>query len=90
MWLVYALLCDGGGVYIGMTNNLTNRVKAHASGKGALYTRLHPPVAIVAVESVVDQQQAIRLERMLKRSHTYKRHWLSAHRIPSTSSSYAS
>ena len=33
-WAVYALSCEGGSLYIGVTNDIERRIKAHANGTG--------------------------------------------------------
>ena len=37
-WYLYLLECRRG-TYVGITNNLAKRYQAHATGKGARYTR---------------------------------------------------
>ncbi|MBQ7465948.1 MAG: GIY-YIG nuclease family protein, partial [Oscillospiraceae bacterium] len=34
MYYVYMILCQGGGYYTGLTNDLPHRMRAHAAGKG--------------------------------------------------------
>ena len=46
-YYVYILKCSNGAFYTGYTNNLTNRIKLHNSGKGARYTRNHRPVKLI-------------------------------------------
>ena len=36
---VYMMRCANGALYTGWTNDLLRRLRAHASGKGAKYTR---------------------------------------------------
>jgi len=36
MFLVYVLLCKGGSFYIGLTEDLRNRLQEHAAGEVAL------------------------------------------------------
>lgn len=43
---VYMLRCADGTLYTGWTNNLTRRLDAHNSGKGAKYTRGRGPVTL--------------------------------------------
>ena len=39
------LACGDGSLYTGMTNDLRRRMTLHAAGRGAKYTRSHPPQA---------------------------------------------
>lgn len=66
-WTVYMLRCGDGSLYTGCTNDLPARVKRHASGKGAAYTRSRPPVKLVYQEPVDDRSAALRREAALKR-----------------------
>ena len=43
MYYVYVLECRDGSLYAGMTNDLRRRMTLHTAGKGAKYTRSHPP-----------------------------------------------
>lgn len=36
-WYVYILECQDGSFYTGVTNDLDNRMNAHATGKGSKY-----------------------------------------------------
>ena len=47
MHFVYILRCGDNSLYTGYTNDVTERVKAHNSGKGAKYTRSRLPVSLV-------------------------------------------
>jgi putative endonuclease len=46
-WYTYMLRCGDGSLYIGISNNLDERLKKHNAGKGAAYTRSHLPVELV-------------------------------------------
>lgn len=46
-WVLYILQCADGTLYTGVTNNLKKRLAAHASGKGAKYTRGRSPLKLV-------------------------------------------
>src|SRR5699024_3055419 len=45
--LVYILQCGDGTLYTGYTTDLDHRLKMHASGKGAKYTRGRGPFIVV-------------------------------------------
>lgn len=66
-WTVYILRCGDGSLYTGCTNDLSRRLKAHRSGKGAKYTRSRPPVTLVYREETVDKSSALRREAAIKR-----------------------
>jgi putative endonuclease len=66
-YFVYMLVCEGGSYYLGTTNDVEKRFKAHMSGKGASYTRSHKPLRIVYIEEVVDKSMALRRECVLKK-----------------------
>lgn len=44
-YYVYILRCRDGSLYTGITNDVAHRLRLHRSGKGAKYTRAHPPEA---------------------------------------------
>jgi hypothetical protein len=46
---VYVLECENGKYYVGMSNNLENRVTRHFMGDGAMWTEIHTPVCVDAV-----------------------------------------
>ena len=64
---VYMLRCGDGSLYTGWTYNLSARVQAHASGRGAKYTRAHLPVTLVYSEKLPCTSEALRREAALKR-----------------------
>lgn len=45
-WIVYILECTDGSLYTGITNDLERRMKAHATGKGAKYTKRRGPFTV--------------------------------------------
>lgn len=66
MYYVYVLECQGGSLYAGMTNDLRRRMALHAAGKGAKYTRSHPPCALAGLWRCDDRTAAARLEYAFK------------------------
>ena len=64
---VYILKCSDGTLYTGWTNDITNRVRVHNSGKGAKYTRSRTPVTPVYVEYFPDKIAATRREAAIKK-----------------------
>ncbi len=70
---VYILLCEDETFYTGYTTNIQRRTSLHATGKGARYTKAHPPKEIVHVERFSSRSEAMRRERAIKRlSHQQK------------------
>ena len=66
MNFVYILRCGDGSLYTGWTKDLERRLAAHASGKGAKYTRSHLPVELVYYESLPGPREAMSRERQIK------------------------
>ena len=62
----YILKCSDGSLYIGWTNDLERRVKAHNAGKGAKYTKSRRPVELVYFEAFSTKQEAMRREWEIK------------------------
>ena len=67
MHYTYMLQCKDGTYYIGYTNDLEKRVKAHNEGKGAKYTKGRGPVELVYYEEYEEKSQAMRREWEMKR-----------------------
>lgn len=65
-YFVYILRCGDGSLYTGTTNDVARRLRVHQSGKGAKYTRSHPPVALCYQEELVDRPAALRRELAIK------------------------
>lgn len=65
-WILYLLECKGGSYYAGITNNLESRFLAHSEGKGAKYTRAHPPIKILAHKYYADRSEASKAEAQIK------------------------
>jgi putative endonuclease len=66
-WHLYLLECKDGSYYAGITNNLQARYQAHVDGKGARYTRSHPPLRILASRPYPDRSAASIAEAKLKK-----------------------
>ena len=74
-WYLYLLECRRG-TYVGITNNLAKRYQAHATGKGARYTRANPPLALLGAQPFADRAAASRAEYQLKQqTPAQKRRW---------------
>ena len=72
-YFVYILASKPRGtLYIGVTNNLLDRVEAHRNGQGSQFTSKYRIGILVYFEEHSDVQIAIQREKSLKR---YKRDW---------------
>jgi putative endonuclease len=79
-WFVYVLECTGGKLYTGITNNLVRRFERHASGQGAIYTRLNPPIRFLACKAYFSKSEAAKVEYRLKRlPRSRKMEWVATH-----------
>ena len=65
MWYVYLLLCDQKTFYIGITNNLRNRIIQHKS-KLTTSTVEFSDINLVYCEEYLDKHQAAIREKQLK------------------------
>jgi putative endonuclease len=66
-WHLYLLRCRDGSLYAGIATDVERRFREHAAGKGARYTRAHPPDCILASRAYPDRASASRAEHALKR-----------------------
>lgn len=66
-WFVYLLECRDGSVYTGITTDVTRRYAQHSAGKGARYTRSHPPIRLLAHFPCPDRSVASRAEHAIKK-----------------------
>ncbi|MDO4176520.1 MAG: GIY-YIG nuclease family protein [Bacillota bacterium] len=62
----YILQCSDGTLYTGWTNDITKRLAAHNSGKGAKYTKSRTPVKLVHVEYFDTKEEAMSREYAIK------------------------
>ena len=67
MPFVYLLRCADGTLYVGHTEDLSSREKAHNDGNGASYTATRRPVRMVYAEEHALFKSAMGRERQLKR-----------------------
>ncbi|TDR39987.1 putative endonuclease [Tahibacter aquaticus] len=66
-WYVYLIECRDGSIYTGIAIDVAARYAAHVAGKGARYTRSHPPQRLLAAFAVADKSAALREELRIKR-----------------------
>ncbi len=65
-WCLYLLECGDGTWYAGISNDLDARMRAHAAGSGARYTRGRGPLRLLASRAYPDRASASRAEWRLK------------------------
>jgi putative endonuclease len=66
-WFVYLLECRGGRIYTGIATDVDRRLAEHRAGRGARFTRAHPPVRELARLPCADRPEALRREAAIKR-----------------------
>lgn len=65
-WYVYLLECHDGSIYTGIATDVDRRYAEHAAGKGARYTRAHPPLRLLGSFEYPDRAAASRAEYAIK------------------------
>lgn len=66
-WTLYIVECGDGTLYTGITDDLERRLKAHAAGKGAKYTRGRGPLTLRYQERCESHSAALKREIAVKR-----------------------
>ena len=66
VWHVYLIECADGSVYTGIAVDVACRYAQHVTGKGARYTRSHPPSRLLARFGYPDRGAALRAEYAIK------------------------
>ena len=66
VWFVYILECKNGSYYTGVTNDIENRMKVHASGKGSKYVAKNGFSHLIAKLECKDKSNACKLEYAIK------------------------
>ena len=65
-WYLYMLECADGSIYTGITVDVAARYAAHVAGRGARYTRSHPPLRVLASFEYPDRGSALKAEYAMK------------------------
>ena len=65
-WHVYLIECQDGSLYTGIAVDVARRYAAHVAGKGARYTRSHPPRRLLASFPHPDRSSALKAEHAIK------------------------
>ena len=66
-WHLYIVRCSDNTFYTGIAKDVSKRVEAHNSGKGAKYTRDRGPVVLLLQEPQGDYSTALKREYQVKR-----------------------
>lgn len=77
-WFLYLIECADDSIYTGITVDVAARYAAHASGKGARYTRSHPPRRLLAVVPYPDRGSAAKAEYAVKQLPAQRKRLLAA------------
>lgn len=76
-WFLYLLECRDGSYYAGISTDVQARFRLHLAGKGARYTRAHPPLRILGMRTYADRSAASRAEWQIKQQpREHKLAWL--------------
>jgi putative endonuclease len=65
-WFLYVIECADGSLYTGIARDPQVRFADHVAGKGARYTRSHPPVRLLMTEPHPDRSSALKAEYAFK------------------------
>ena len=65
-WFVYVIECRDGSLYTGIAVDVAKRYAEHAAGKGARYTRSHPPARLLATFPHPDRSSALKGEHAIR------------------------
>lgn len=69
-WYLYVIECMDGSLYTGIAVDVARRYAMHAAGKGARYTRSHPPRRLAAIIEYTDRSEASKAEHLVKQLTT--------------------
>jgi putative endonuclease len=65
-WYLYIVECQGGSLYTGISTDVSRRFAQHLAGRGARYTRLHPPLRLMLTLEFDSRSAALKAEYSLK------------------------
>ena len=65
-WYLYLIECEDGSLYTGIALDPEARFALHLAGKGARYTRSHPPKKLLMALPFPDRSTASKAEYRLK------------------------
>ena len=73
MYYTYILKCADNSYYVGSTENITERLKMHNSGKGAHFTSKRKPSVLVYLQPFNNKSQALLRELEIKKFSRIKK-----------------
>lgn len=65
-WFLYVIECQDGSLYTGIALDVEARFTLHLEGKGAKYTRSHPPRRLLGKKKYKDRSAASKAEYAVK------------------------
>lgn len=65
-YILYLLECKDGAFYAGIAVDVHKRFAMHCAGKGAAYTRSHPPLRVLAQREFASRSEALKAEYAVK------------------------
>ena len=60
------LKCSDGAYYVGLTNNLEQRIAEHNNKQGGYFTAQHTPVRLVFSQDFANKDDTLQIERQIK------------------------
>lgn len=66
-WCLYLIECRNGAWYAGITNDIERRYAMHAAGRGAKFTRAHPPLRLLGTRAYPDRSEAAKAEHAIRK-----------------------
>ena len=66
IWFLYVIECADGSLYTGIALDPEARFQLHLAGKGARYTRSHPPLRLLMTQPHPDRSSALKAEHQFK------------------------
>lgn len=65
-WYIYLVKCSDGSFYTGITNDVSKRMKSHASGKGSKYIRSRGFEKVLFIKECESRSEALKKEYFVK------------------------
>lgn len=65
VWYVYLLLCNGKTFYVGITNDLVNRIREHKN-KQSFFTKKFFQIKLIYCEKYLTKKEAVKREKQFK------------------------
>ncbi|WP_243729402.1 GIY-YIG nuclease family protein [Paludibacterium purpuratum] len=63
---MYVIACRGGSLYTGISTDVARRFAVHQAGKGARYTKSHPPEKLLLTVEFPNRSHALQAEYAFK------------------------